>query len=114
MNARQILAENIKRYRIRLGISQEALADYLGIHREEVSYYENGRRNIPQKSISGMAKLFGVDECVLFEENMEVSSLNLAFAFRADELNRNDLEAIAFFKKMAMNYLKMKNANDRK
>lgn len=41
---REIVAENIKRARADAGLSQQALANKLGIAREKVNMYENGRR----------------------------------------------------------------------
>ena len=99
----------MKRFRLNLDLSQEAVAEYLNITREEVSYYENGHRNIPTKVISGFSKLAGVQEFDLYEENGAVSALNLAFAFRADDLSKTDFETIAGFKKIVLNYIKMRD-----
>lgn len=41
------LGKNLKLFREKLGLSQQQLADYLEINREEVSYYENAQRNMP-------------------------------------------------------------------
>ena len=51
-----------------------------------------------------------MDEYDFYEENIAKVNANLAFAFRADELSGDDLKTIASFKKIAMNYLKMKEA----
>jgi transcriptional regulator, XRE family len=106
MNA--ILAKNIKAFRSQLGLTQEQLADYLKINREEISYYETAKRDIPKRFIPKLANLFGVSEYDLFEEDDAISNLNLAFAFRADVISTEDLEAIAQFKKIALNYLNIK------
>jgi len=102
------LAKNIKEFRIKLGLTQDGLAGYLNVSREEVSYFENGKRIVPAALIPKLASLFGVDEYDLFEEDSALSNLNIAFAFRANEISADDLSAIAGFKKIALNYLKIK------
>lgn len=102
-----ILANNIKAFRAKIGLTQEELASFLTISREEVNYYENAKRDVPQSLIANLANLFGVDEYDLFEEDDAVSKANIAFAFRASEINNNDLNTIASFKKIALNYLKI-------
>lgn len=104
-----ILAKNLKNFRTKLGFTQEQLARYLGITREEVSYYENNSRSVPLDLIPKYANLFGVDEYDLYETDSSINKLNLAFAFRANEISPNDLEIIANFRKIALNYLKIKN-----
>lgn len=106
----KILAKNLKDFRVKLDLTQNQLADYLGTSREEVSYYENNHRSVPMDLISKYANLFGVDEYDLYEEDSAISNLNIAFAFRANEISPNDLKAIAGFRKIALNYLKIKKA----
>ena len=103
-----IIGQNIQQFRNRLGISQAVLSDYLAISREMLSYYETGTRNIPIDVIAKAAKIFGVDEYDLFETQNENLCVNLAFAFRSDDLTVDDLNSIADFKKIILNYLSMK------
>ncbi|WP_212592431.1 helix-turn-helix transcriptional regulator [Sphingobacterium humi] len=105
----KILSKNLKDFRVKLGLTQDQIADYLEISREEVSYYETNRRSVPVDLIPTYAKLFGIDEYDLYEEDAAINNLNLAFAFRANEISPNDLKVIADFKKIALNYLKIKN-----
>lgn len=105
----KILSKNLKDFRVKLGLTQDQIADYLEISREEVSYYETNRRNVPMDLIPKYAKLFGVDEYDLYEEDSAINNLNIAFAFRANEISPIDLKVIADFKKIALNYLKIKN-----
>jgi transcriptional regulator with XRE-family HTH domain len=105
----KILSKNLKDFRVKLGLTQDQIADYLEISREEVSYYETNRRNVPMDLISKYAKLFGVDEYDLYEEDSAINNLNIAFAFRANQIASNDLKVIADFKKIALNYLKIKS-----
>lgn len=108
MNQNQVIGNNLKMYREKFGLTQEILAEYLGINREEISYYENGKRIAPTQVLSEAAKLFGIDEFDFFETDMESSGIKVALAFRADTLGVEDLRQIADFRKIVLNYLKMK------
>lgn len=101
------LGKNLKLFREKLSLSQQQLADYLNINREEVSYYENAQRVMPLNLVQKAAQLFGVDEYDLEEIEAAEQELNLSFAFRAEDLQPGDLESIAKFKTIAKNYLNM-------
>ncbi len=109
MNQDQLIGKNLQALRQKLGFTQEQVAAYLQINREEVSYYENGNRSAPTKVLSQLANLYGVDEYDLYEEDLNLSNINLALAFRADNIKPSDLEQIAKFKKIVRNYLVMKS-----
>jgi hypothetical protein len=51
-----------------------------------------------------------MNEYDFYEEDMQNRSINIAFAFRADELQPQDLQSIAQFKKIVHNYMSMKKA----
>ena len=112
MEQEQIIGRNIKFFREKLGLNQDDLAGYLAISREEVSYIENARRPISTIIISKAANLFGIEEYDLYEEDSETIAANVAFAFRADFLLANDIQNIADFRKIVLNYLKMKKTID--
>lgn len=108
MDQNKIIGNNIKQLREKLELSQAAFAGYLGISREEVSYYENGHRPMPSALIAKAAELFCVDEYDLFEQNPEFQTMNIALAFRADQILPEDLPNIAAFQKIVRNYINMK------
>jgi transcriptional regulator with XRE-family HTH domain len=110
MTQNEIIGNNIRHFREKLEITQEGLGNYLKISREEVSYYETGKRNIPTEVISKAAKLFGLEEYDLFEVDAEVNETRLAFAFRANTVNSENLVHVANFRKIVLNYLNMKKA----
>lgn len=45
MDVRRIVGENVRRYRLALGLSQEAVAERMGVDRAYVSGLERGERN---------------------------------------------------------------------
>lgn len=109
MNQDQIIGKNLQALRKKLGFTQDQVAAYLQVNREEVSYYENGSRTASTKILSQMANLYGVDEYDFFEEDLDLAKVNLALAFRAESIKAEDLAQIAKFKKIVRNYLSMKN-----
>lgn len=109
MDQNQIIGKNLQALRRKLGFTQDQVAEFLNINREEISYYENGNRSMPTDLMSQVANLYGVDEYDFFEENLDLATVNLALAFRAESLKPSDLTQIAQFKKIVMNYLRMKS-----
>jgi transcriptional regulator with XRE-family HTH domain len=109
-NPNIIIGQNIKTLREKMALTQDSLAQYLGTSRELVGYYEIGKRSIPSTQLSKLANLFCMNEYDFYEADMQNKSINIAFAFRADELQPQDLQSIAQFKKIVHNYLSMKKA----
>lgn len=107
------VAGNLLALRQRHGLTQESLASYLGVARPMISYYEKGERNVPLEHLEKLANFFGIDTYDFFEEITENQQSMVAFAFRADELNREDMNGIAAFRKVVRNYLKMKEVSQK-
>jgi len=57
---RKILAKNIRLFRNKLGVSQEALADESGLHRTYIGSIERGERNVSVDNIEKIAKALNV------------------------------------------------------
>lgn len=108
METNKIIGENIRALRKKSNYNQEVFSDYLGISREELSYYETGRRTTPGSVLSKLASLYGIDEYDLFEEDNVLNTVNIALAYRTDEENVDGLIAIAKFRRIVTNYIKMK------
>ena len=58
---KQILAFNLKRFRISTGLSQEELADRAGLHRTYISSVEHAKRNVSLENIFQLAEGLKVD-----------------------------------------------------
>ena len=108
MTSTAIIGKNIKSYREELHLSQEEVAEYLGVSRELISYYENGRREAQLEKLEKLADLFGIELIILLEKDLTIREADLAFAFRSDGLEQRDLEHIGNFHRIIKNYLKMK------
>ena len=96
-----IIATNFKQLRNNLGFTQEKVAAYLGCNREEVSYYENGTREIPFSILEKASDLFGVELEEFFSKE---ETVGIRIAYRADNYSVEDLEEIARFKRIIKNY----------
>ena len=72
-NIMSTLYENIKKYRKALKISQNKLAQKLGVSQTAVAHYENGHRNPTIEAIMLMAKIFNisVDELLGYESGFK-------------------------------------------
>lgn len=66
---RSILAQNILRARLTLGLSQEALAHRAGLHRTYVGSVERRERNISVDNIQKIAAALGVNADELLRED---------------------------------------------
>ena len=101
----------MKSLREQFGYSQDAVAGLLCVKREVISYYETGSREIPLEILEKLSDLFGIDLELFFNENIEDTIAELAFAhaFRAVDLDKKDLEGIVAFRKIIKNYQRILN-----
>jgi transcriptional regulator with XRE-family HTH domain len=59
------VGRNLRRYRLARGLSQEAFADLVGVHRTYMGGLERGERNLTLKSVERIAGAIEVDPIVL-------------------------------------------------
>lgn len=107
MQKPNIIGNNVKSFRERRGIRQEDLAQFLGVKREVVSYYETGARDIPVDNLNKIADLFGIDLAILLEEDVDLQKVDVAFAFRTNDFCAEDMKVISEFGKIVKNYIKI-------
>ncbi|GAB2518546.1 helix-turn-helix domain-containing protein [Spirosoma aerophilum] len=106
----ETVGQNIRQFRERLGFTQASVADFLGISREQISYYETNARPVSTDHLQKLADLFGIDAYDLLEADSAQQQINVNLAFRATDLNAQDLASIARFRRVVNNYLKMQHA----
>ena len=102
-----IIAKNIRMLREANRFTQDNVAKFLGIGRSAYSNYELGTREIPLDILERLTDLYGVDLYLLFEGNEAAVKNMLVTAFRIDDLSQEDLNAIAVFKRIVKNYIKL-------
>ena len=69
-NARQRLASNLRSLRAQHKLSQEALADQVGLHRTYVGSVERSERNVSLDNVERLAAALGVDIVELLSVNL--------------------------------------------
>ncbi len=55
------VGRNLRAYRLERGLSQEAFADVLGVHRTYMGGVERGERNLTLRSLERIAEQMGVE-----------------------------------------------------
>ena len=68
---RKSLGETIKDHRTRCGMTQEFVAEQLGVSRQAVSKWENGTSDPSTANLLALAKLFGVSAAELLKNVAE-------------------------------------------
>ena len=68
MDIVKVFGTNGKKYRTRLGLSQEAFAEKCGLHRTYISAIERFRRSIALENVQRIAEALGVETYKLFME----------------------------------------------
>ena len=59
------VGRNLRAYRETKGLSQEAFAELVGVHRTYMGGLERGERNLTLKSVERIADQLGIDVLVL-------------------------------------------------
>lgn len=91
----------LKELRKESKITQEQLAEYLGVDQTLVTKLENGTRNLTSSLIDKICALFGCSSAYLLGEDDIYVPLN--FAFRSSGIQAEDLESIAAVNRIVMN-----------
>jgi len=60
---------NLRAYRLERGLSQEAFADVLGVHRTYMGGVERGERNLTLRSVERIAARLEIDALALLSDD---------------------------------------------
>ncbi len=70
MSLLEVFSNNLKKYRMQKGLSQEKFAELSGFHRTYISLVERGKRNITIDNIERIAAALEIDAyLLLIDEN---------------------------------------------
>ena len=69
MDVLKVFSHNVRMYRIRLGLSQEAVAVRTGLHRTYISAVERGKRSISLDNIQRIADALEIETYLLFVDD---------------------------------------------
>ena len=83
------LNERMKELRTQLHLSQEYVANFLGINRATFTQMENGNRRITAEDVSKLSKLFGISADSLLH-GAEISRPATVFARSFESLDETD------------------------
>jgi transcriptional regulator with XRE-family HTH domain len=65
------LGQNLRRFRLTAGLSQEAFADLCDLHRTYIGAVERGERNVTLATLTKISAALGVDPLDLLKEPPE-------------------------------------------
>lgn len=109
-----IIGRNFSFLREKNCLSVNDVAQYLGMTPDDYSALEKGSREASVTDLEKGATLFGCPGIMFYEEDiMVVGDSMLKFAFDGASTNSSDLETIAHFKSVFMNYLKMRKLSSK-
>lgn len=104
-NKTALMGKRLKELREKNGYTQQQTANYLGLDQSYIAKIEKGERVINIGMLQKLADLFG---CELNEVIDKTNNLKpIALAYRATNISKEDLEAIANIKKIALNIRSM-------
>ena len=68
MDIIEVFAKNVKKYRNKMGLSQEAFAEKSGLHRTYISALECKKRSIALDNVQKIADALEIETYLLFKE----------------------------------------------
>lgn len=102
-----MIGRNLKLLREANGFTQEQMASFLKINRSTYANYETDEREAPLEVLENAGHVLGAELNMFFEEDESALKNMLVCAFRTDNLSPEDMEEVAKFKELVLNYLKI-------
>ncbi|BDU90517.1 helix-turn-helix domain-containing protein [Clostridium perfringens] len=102
----RVLNENLKNLRKELKLSQEYVANLLGINRTSITAIESGMRKVSAEELKKFSELYGVstDE-LLYEKELDTDTKMFARTFsELSEIDKKEIMNLIEFKKKLRNY----------
>lgn len=71
MDIVKVFGQNVRKYRIAMGLSQEQFAEKSGLHRTYISTIERFQRNISIENVQRIANALEIESYLLFIEDKQ-------------------------------------------
>lgn len=100
------MAKRIKECRTNIGMTQEELAEKLGLQKSAIAKYENGRvENIKRTTIEEMSRIFNCKPSYLmgWEDDAREKTTTIAAHFDGEEYTEEELDEIRQFAEFVKN-----------
>ncbi len=101
----EIIRDNFKKFRKKINITQEQLAEYLNLEQSSISKFESGERTISVSKLERACSLFGIHMNDMYKETINLRALSPSF--RKTTLSLSSLEDISNINKIALNIIEM-------
>lgn len=101
----ELLRENFKNMRNRVGLSQTQLASFLELDQSSISKFEKGERSLELTALEKSCSLFG---CTLADLQSNNQDSCVKMSFRKTDLTKESLNQIAIINRIALNLIEMK------
>lgn len=106
MEAKMTLGTKLKHTREELKLTQQYVADRLNIKREQISYLENGDREVSLSLLTKLADIYGKTLTYFLNDNIQEEEV-IRVAYRNTALVDEDYEKIEWAKKFVINLYEM-------
>lgn len=97
------IGKKLQDVRDKLGLTQKQVSEYLGINPTQLSYYENGKREIGLADLNRLAQLYGYSIEYFVKENFSREENNISLAFKAGEINDDDMKVVLWARQFINN-----------
>lgn len=102
------MEKRLKDLREMNGLTQEEVAKIMGVKREVISYYENGKREIPITNLQKLLSFLGIELDDFKKENYE---RKIQVAYRKENISDKNFEQVIWLNRFVMNLSKIKKLN---
>lgn len=106
------IGKKLREARDKCALTQAQVAKYLGINRNELSYFETGKREISITLLDKLANIYGYSSKYFLDDSI-IEEPEIQIAFRAEEISDDDLETISWAKTFLKNLYELSDLKGR-
>lgn len=108
------IGQRIKTARVNLGLSQDNLAQQLGVHRPTISQIESGKRAIDTTELVALSHILKQPLSFFVETDQDAEEQDnpINILYRAEDISENEKPVIDDFLKICKDYIELEEFND--